>query len=338
MMPKKTIFLMLCALLLALTACNLDSAPGDVKAEGDASAGATLEVDPDKVDDSEATPEIAAESQGVAVADANPDTSNLQSTPEPPAPLNTAVPPTATIIPTETTTPTTAPTATLDPTISAMLVRPIDTTLLVWTADGAAPGLNQTANPGQAAFVDSEGIKSGMDLPAPTSTVLACGGPQAAVSADGRYYAFYSGTDIGALYLMIDEQPPSRVTDNLSLLTCLGGGTFQFSGDSSRFAYIAYDADATRGEFARGVLRVHASADPAEVETFDNVAAFDMQFGQLAYATFFTNDRNEVDEVAVTVWDGTAGRELATINPDPDSVDCRFTSASLDFAPSGDLG
>ncbi|MCB9452347.1 MAG: PD40 domain-containing protein [Anaerolineaceae bacterium] len=205
--------------------------------------------------------------------------------------------------------------------------------LLVWTGQGAGPGQHSAANPGQIVFMDGTGATTPvMDVPPQTTRVMACG--DEASSPDGSKFAFYMGLDSGTLYMMNGADTPQRVAD-VHALACLGNGTFQWSPDSARYGYIAYEPGAEASEFADGFLKIMDSRNQSELLSAENVVAFDMNNDGAAYVSFFTNDKNEADEAAVIWWNGSAERELATLRPNAE--DCKFSSASMGIAPDGSL-
>jgi Tol biopolymer transport system component len=203
--------------------------------------------------------------------------------------------------------------------------------ILVWAGNGAAPGEHSASAPGTLSFMDGTGATTQvMEIPAQTTRVEKCG--DGATSPDGQNVALYIGLDAGSLYLMKGTDAPAKVAD-LNGLACTGGGTFQFSPDGSRFGYISYEADAAQSEFADGHLHVYNTSDLSEAFDSENVTAFDLRNDGAAYVSFFTNDKNEADEAAVQWWSGTAEVEVATLNPN--SEDCKFTSANIAVANDG---
>jgi WD40 repeat protein len=201
--------------------------------------------------------------------------------------------------------------------------------LLVWLAPGQDPG-EQTA-PGQLVFVDGTGGTTPvMDVPAPVSRVIPCG--DEASSPDGNHFAFYMGGDAGSLYMMTGTNTPTLLDDDVQALACVGGGTFQWASDSSRFGYIAFEPGASNSEFPDGFMHIYNTASMTEELSADNVVAFDAAPTGVAYVSFFTNDRSEADEAAVFWWSGNAEVEVATLQPDED---CRYTSAQIAIASDG---
>lgn len=181
----------------------------------------------------------------------------------------------------------------------------------------------------QIALIDGDGtVFPLLDLPGSASRVTGCG--DEATSPDGRYYAFYAGGSAGSLYLMDAVNPPVLV-DDVAQLVCLGNGTFQFAPDSQNFAYIDYPTSATDREYAVGTLRLFSAETAAEITSFENVTAFDLNDDGAVVVRFFTNNRAEADEAAITLWDGSSDREVVTLLPTDER--CRFTSASVSAAP-----
>jgi hypothetical protein len=202
--------------------------------------------------------------------------------------------------------------------------------LLVWQGGGAAPGKHSASNPGKLVLLDSSGQATPViDVPQGASRVGPCGSQP--LSSTG-IYAFYMGGDTGTLYLMKGTDAPVKAAE-LNALACIGSG-FQFSPDGSRFGYIAYEADATKSEFADGNLHIDNTADATELFKGENVVAFQLTKDGAAYISFFTNDKKEADEAAVTVWDGKAEKEVATLKPNDK---CRFTSAQVAQTADGKL-
>jgi WD40 repeat protein len=202
---------------------------------------------------------------------------------------------------------------------------PVPAQILVWTANGVAPGQHAADDPGQIALIDAEGVAEPiLPLPEQVSRVETCG--DEAASPDGSLLAFYVGLDEGTLYVMRGSGEPTALA-TVQSLTCLGLGTFQFAPDASRLGYIAYESDASVSEFADGILNIHAADDLSEEFSYENVTSFDLTSSGAAFISFFTDDRNIADEAAVFWWDGAQAMEVATLTPIAD--DCRFTSAEV---------
>lgn len=226
----------------------------------------------------------------------------------------------------EAATPTPAPpTETPPPTVDAQALDnlPDGQNLLV--------ALTTPGEPRQIALMNRDGEAiSVMNIPADATRVTACGNE--ATSPNARFFAFYVGGDAGDLYLMDNTKSPIRI-DDAEYLVCVGNGTFQFSPDSNRFAYIDFFPGVTREEYADGNLKLFESSNGNQIATFDSVTAFDINNNQAVFVSFFVNDRNEADEAAVSLWDGSVTREIATLRPSAER--CWFTSAAISFAPNG---
>ncbi len=205
--------------------------------------------------------------------------------------------------------------------------------LLAWRGKGPGPGQQSAAEPGELVAVDASGAATSLlAIPPQTSRVELCG--DQSTSPDGRTVAVYVGLDAGELYLFRGAAVPQKI-DDVQALACVGGGTFQFAPDGTRFGYIAFEPDARQSEFPDGFLKLYTTSNAAQVYTYENVAAFDLTDNNAAFISFFTNNRGEADEAAVLLWDGSSEREVATLQPNTE--DCRFTSASIKTAPDGRL-
>lgn len=242
--------------------------------------------------------------------------------------------PTPTLIPasTSTTAPATlaASATTAPPTPTATLAEPVGTSrdillggVLAWI--GARGGANTANRVGQVAIIGTDGaISTLIEVPDVGQPARLCG--ERALSPDGDLLAFYVGGDRGSLYLMRGAAAPVRVRD-VEYLACLGMGTFTFSPNGGRFAYIDYPPGATRAEFASGPLRIHDSTSLDEVASFDGAVAFDLSATDALFLRFFANGQGVADEAAAVLWDGTSEREVATLLPTDDG--CRFTSGQI---------
>jgi len=217
-------------------------------------------------------------------------------------------------------------------TLTASAQTEVEINVLTWVEDGPSPSDSSPSAAGELGLMDGSGAFMPMlEVPAQTSRLRACG--DNANSPDGSAFAFYMGLDFGTLYLMKGAETPAAL-DEVHALTCVGNGTFRYSPDGSRLAYIAYERDAAASEFADGFLHITNIADLTDEAVFENTVAFDLNDEGAGFISFFTNDRNEADEAAVFWWNGSAEREVATLRPDED---CRYTSASLSILPDSNL-
>jgi WD40 repeat protein len=201
-----------------------------------------------------------------------------------------------------------------------------DEKLLAWMGNGAAPGDHSASEPGQLVYLDAQGniVQPVLDLPEGTSRVMPCG--NGASSGDGRFFAYFVGRDVGTIYIITNSDAGTAVDDDVQAMACLGNGTFQFSPDSRRFAYIAFEPDAGASEFADGWLHIFNSEDKTEVISYEGVTAFDLHNNGAAFIRFFTSDRGEADEAGIFMWNGNSEVEVATLYPDED---CKFTSGQV---------
>ncbi len=199
-----------------------------------------------------------------------------------------------------------------------------DENILVWQDSGPNPYESTLNTPGVIGFIQADGeIAPLLDVPGAVRNVKACG--DEATSADGRWFTFYVGNNEGTLYLMDNHAPPVEI-GQAGLLSCLGGGTFRYTPDGNQLAYINYGNNPTNGEFVTGMLRVVKTADGAEAYQHDHVAGFDLNNAGVVFGEFFTNSRNQVDQLVIHWWEGEENtREVATLRSDPQ---CRFTSAN----------
>lgn len=205
--------------------------------------------------------------------------------------------------------------------------------LTVWVGAGPAPGQHSASQPGQIVLMDGMGVfEPIIDVPPQTTRVQPCG--DASVSPDGQHFAFFIGLEVGKLYLKKGADAPA-VVDEVSALACLGSGTFRYSPDSARMAYIDYEPGAEQSEFADGFLKVVSTADLSQQFSYENVVAFDIRNDLAAFVSFFTNNKNEADEAAVMIWNGTGTLEVATLTPTGEN--CKFTSASVAVLPDNKL-
>lgn len=205
--------------------------------------------------------------------------------------------------------------------------------LLVWIGSGAQAGDQTAQNPGQLMFMDSSGTLTPISaVPLQSTRVIPCG--NAATSPDGNTFAFYMGNDTGLLYIMQGTNPPVIVNDALHAMACVGNGTFQYTPDSSRFAYLDYDANVNTANYPKGWLRLYNTADASLLQSFENVTAFDINNDNAAFVVFFTDNQQLAVEAAINIWDGTTDREVATLTAEEN---CLYTDATIEVLPDGRL-
>jgi len=205
--------------------------------------------------------------------------------------------------------------------------------LLVWIGAGSEAGRHGSQNPGQLAFLDGNGVITPISaVPQQSTRVIPCG--NTATSPDGNTFAFYMGNDTGLLYIMQGTNPPVIVNDALHAMACVGNGTFQFTPDSSRFAYLDYDDNVNTANYPKGWLRVYNTADASLLQSFENVTTFDINNENAAFVVFFTDNQQLAVEAAITLWDGTTDREVATLTAEEN---CLYTDATIEVLPDGRL-
>lgn len=210
--------------------------------------------------------------------------------------------------------------------------------ILVWHAPAEAPGSQAADRVGQLAFINHTGeIQPLADVLQQSSKVVACG-PDA-VSPDGRRYALFQGVDNGrvaSLYMMTDNDVPVLVDDTFSSLACVGGdGLFRYSPDNSKIGYVDYEFKANV-DFGDGYLRIRAIDEGfTEQYSLRNVVTFDfIDNDRVGFVQFFTNQFNEADEVAITVWDGNTEREIVSYLAEER---CRYTGSRMAAGPDDNL-
>jgi hypothetical protein len=206
--------------------------------------------------------------------------------------------------------------------------------LLVWTAPALAPQEQFADQVGDLAYIESDNSLNTIAPILQQSTfVEPC--TMRALSPDGRHFAIYQGTAggvVASLYLMTDGASPVLVDDSFNLLACRGGnGTFTYSEDSSRLAYIDYERT-NQVDFADGIFRLVDTTDLTEVYSQRQITAFTLDGDTIFYARFFTDTFNEADELAVVKYDLATGdeQEIATLFVEDDEI-CRFLGAKLAF-------
>ena len=214
-------------------------------------------------------------------------------------------------------------------------VIPTGAKILAWVGAGQTPTPKPSANPGQLIFVSADGtVEPVMDLPANITHAFPCGGA-AATSPNGQYFAFFMGRDTGELHLMTGTQVPTmRLRERINMMSCAGNGTFAFSPDSSRLAFMDYPDDYNTASSTTARLVVEATGDGAELENFEETAAFTWYDIGIAYLTFFKSPQNEATEASISYWDGARDREIVARTADEG---CYYTTASLGTLPDGRL-
>lgn len=212
--------------------------------------------------------------------------------------------------------------------VTAEAVAPLDLTaeptpaaeprLVAWVDVDASEG-NHAG--GQVALIAADGALTPLlPLTAPAdSLVVPCG-------QSGDRFAFYAGGATGSLYVLTGTRLSAPVATTY-YLACFDGGTFQFSPDATRFAYLDYNPEAFGKEYADGTLRVHDARTTGEIASFEDVIAYALEDERAVYARFYQNADGEGAEAGISVWDGVENRELLTLTPT--DANCRFTSAAL---------
>lgn len=208
--------------------------------------------------------------------------------------------------------------------------------ILAWVANATEPGNQGASQPGSLVFFNSDGTQEVLlELPQGTSRVMACG--DNATSPDGSLLALFVGQDSGTLYVQRDQELELvTVANGVNAMACTGNGTFQFAPDGSRYAYLDYSADFANSLSPVGRLQVHESAGHSRTGSFENVAAFDLRDDTIASVSFFNNNNSEAVEVAISLWDGSSSREVATLFSDEENR-CFYNSASTQVMDSDKL-
>jgi hypothetical protein len=214
-------------------------------------------------------------------------------------------------------------------------VIPTGQKILAWIGSGQTPPNKPSANPGQLIFISGDGtIEPVMDLPANITHAFPCAGA-AATSPNGQYFAFFMGRDTGELHLMTGTQVPTmRLRERINMMTCAGNGTFAFSPDSARVAYLDYPDDYNTASSPTTRLIVQETATGSELENFEETAAFTWYDTGVAYLTFFKSPQNEATEASISYWDGARDREIVARTAEEG---CYYTTASLGTLPDGRL-
>lgn len=212
---------------------------------------------------------------------------------------------------------------------------PAGNAILAWVGAGSAPGTQSGSAPGELVLITGTGdAESILALPQGTGRVEPCG--NLAQSRDGAFSAFYVGDESdGTVYLMQGTDVELiTAAEGVPLLTCVDQDTFQIEATGKLFAYIDYPLDASRAVSPRGRLRIKSTVGASEVANFENVTAFDLTETAAAFLSFFYDDQDRATEVAISVWDGTTDREIATLIADEGFF---YTSASVTQLADGRL-
>lgn len=205
--------------------------------------------------------------------------------------------------------------------------------LLVWLSEGAEPERKDPAKGSQLAAVFPNGVLTTLlEFDNTMIGLTRCSGQP--VSPDGRRFAFFAhqpsaGVDSGVLYQMTDFGAPVVVA-NIHRAGC-GLNGFAYSPDSSRMAYINYQNVRDDSEFITGTLTIRDTEELQEVTKIERAAALAWNGIELLALQFFTNADGLADEAVISLWNGTATRELTSVLA---AQNCRFTGGQL--SPAGD--
>lgn len=208
--------------------------------------------------------------------------------------------------------------------------------ILMWVSEAAAPGQHRADAVGDLGYMDGLGTYSKIGPALPQSGRIEICGPHG-IAKDGKRMALYQGIEGGVvskLYLVTEGGEPQLVSDNFQAVGCVGSnGILEFSEDGSRLTFIEFERR-FQFDFADGTLKVITTDGFTELLNVRNVVAFDQTPNGTAFVSFFTNDRREADEVAVTWWDGNVDRELTALYADSG---CRYMGARVHMGPDGNL-
>ncbi|MCU0511916.1 MAG: hypothetical protein MUE40_05020 [Anaerolineae bacterium] len=202
--------------------------------------------------------------------------------------------------------------------------------LLLWIAPGVLPEDSSARSPGALVLMGLDGSQTPLlELPEGTEVAMPCGDD--ATAPDGTQFVFYVGGDTGTLYLMTRALPQLQVlAEGLSRMTCAGSGTFRFSADSSRLAYLDYPAGFNTDTTAIARLVITDTRTYVPLLELADVAAYDLTATGAVYLNLFRNDRGEPTEVAAGIWDGSTTREIAFQTAESG---CLYTSAGVVALP-----
>lgn len=212
--------------------------------------------------------------------------------------------------------------------VTAQSPAPTSGALLVWIGEGSAPE-NRVPNSSSqvAALLPNGTLATLIEFDRDTIGVQRC--TSQPFSADGRRFAFFAsqpsgGNERGTLYQMTDFGTPVSMGMTHTLTCALDN--FAYSPNGQRLAYIDYPALANNADNLIGTLRILNADNLREEDRFERTVAFSLTDTELIYLQFFPNADNFVDEVAVSLWDGQAGRELSAINA---RANCRFNGGTI---------
>ncbi len=154
-------------------------------------------------------------------------------------------------------------------------------------------------------------------------------------SPNGQYYALYAGDDAKGTLFLLNGTGTELINlhEGLSPIACVGRN-LQFSPDSTRIGYIAYNETAGSDPSPSGRLLVYDIAQNTLLQNQENVANFNLTNTGATWVNFFKGQLSRAVELAVQVWDGTTSREVSTLYAD-DANDCYYTTSSV-YPVSGD--
>lgn len=110
-------------------------------------------------------------------------------------------------------------------------------------------------------------------------------------------------------------------------LACSLRDRMQLSDDGNLLGVINYRADATRGTFAIGTLRVLELPTLEERTRLENVNSFTFRDREVAVVQFFADSQGLVPSVDVRVWNGERTQRL--VSELPASEGCNFVSSVI---------
>lgn len=203
--------------------------------------------------------------------------------------------------------------------------------LVVWLSEGAEPERKEPAAGSQLAAVFPNGVLTTLlEFDRTVIGVSRCS--SAHTSADGRRFAFFAsapaaGNDTGTLYQMTDFGAPVAIGTIHRLACALNG--FAYSPDSTQVAYINYQNFTDQSEFITGTLTVRDTEELQERAQIERASALSWNGTELIALQYFTNADGQADEAVVSIWDGAATRELASVVA---AQNCRFTGGQISAA------